>query len=161
VSHLKQDDKSDQVSESIKSQVPVLIDEHLSIRVGYAVQAAFHSYKVDFEKEAQVEQGRFIDIIDKMVKELAKDEVKGQLNKILLKKIANFATPIIKRNITESQERVVLTKSASQPKSTYEAAASLTEFELKKILLDKMHDSESYRGAQEHRDLYECLAKSY
>ncbi|GKD76959.1 hypothetical protein Tco_1339580, partial [Tanacetum coccineum] len=93
------------------SQVPVLIDEHLSTRVGYVVQAAFHSYKVEFEKEAQAEQDRFIDIIDKM--------------------------------------------------STYKAAASLTEFELKKILLDKMHDIESYRGAQEHRDLYECLAKSY
>ncbi|GJZ33353.1 hypothetical protein Tco_0578789 [Tanacetum coccineum] len=138
-----------------KNQEPVLQyeDAHVTLTASQKTE--------DFEKEAQVEQGRFIDIIDKMVKELAKDEVKGQLNKILLKKIANFATPIIKRNITESQERVVLTKAASQPKSTYEAAASLTEFELKKILLDKMHDSESYRGAQEHRDLYECLAKSY
>ncbi|GKG12894.1 hypothetical protein Tco_0347131, partial [Tanacetum coccineum] len=126
VSHLKQDDKSDQVSESIKSQVPVLIDEHLSIRVGYAVQAAFHSYKVDFEKEAQAEQDRFIDIIDKTVKELVKDEVKGQINKILPKKIVDFATPMIERNVDDSYERVVLAKSASQPKSNYEAAASLT-----------------------------------
>ncbi|GJT21733.1 hypothetical protein Tco_0891670 [Tanacetum coccineum] len=161
VSHLKQDDKSAQVSESIKSRVPVLIDKHLSTRVGYVVQVAFHSYKVEFEKEAQAEQDRFIDIIDKTVKELVTDKVKGQLNKILPKKIADFATPMIERNIVESHERVVLTKSASQPKSTYEAAASLREFELKKILLDKMNESESYRAAQEHRDLYDCLAKSY
>ncbi|GJR21443.1 hypothetical protein Tco_0969970 [Tanacetum coccineum] len=125
VYQLKQDDKSAQISKSIKSQVPVLVDEHLSTRVGYVVQAVFHSYK------------------------------------ILPKKIADFTTPMIERNIADLHERVVLTKSASQLKSTYKVAASLTEFELKKILLDKMHDSESYRGAQEHRDLYECLAKSY
>ncbi|GKB86124.1 retrovirus-related pol polyprotein from transposon TNT 1-94 [Tanacetum coccineum] len=161
VSQLKQDDKSAQISESIKSQVPVLVDEHLSTRVGYVVQTAFHSYKVDFEKEAQAEQDRFIEIIDNTVKELVKDEVKGQLNKILLKKIVDFATPLIEINVADSHERVVLAKSASQPKSTYEAAASLTEFELKKILLDKMHDSESYRAAPEHKDLYDSLAKSY
>ncbi|GJS65973.1 reverse transcriptase domain-containing protein [Tanacetum coccineum] len=125
VSQLKQDDKSIQISESIKSHVPMLIDEHLSTRVGYAVQTAFHSYK------------------------------------ILPKKIADFATPMIERNVADSYERVVLAKSASQPKSTYEAAASLTEFELKNILFDKMDESESYRAAQEHRDLYDCLPKSY
>ncbi|GJY71346.1 DNA-directed DNA polymerase, partial [Tanacetum coccineum] len=94
------------------------------------------SYKVEFEKEDRTEQERFIEIIDKSVKEMVKDEVKGQLNKILPKKIADFATPMIERNVVDSYERVVLAKSASQPKSTYEAAASLTEFELKKILLD-------------------------
>ncbi|GJV33851.1 retrovirus-related pol polyprotein from transposon TNT 1-94 [Tanacetum coccineum] len=129
--------------------------------VGYVVQTAFHSYKVDFEKEAQAKQDRFIEIIENAVKELVKDEVKGQLNKILSKKIADFVTPFIKRNVADSHERVVLDKSASQQKSTYKAVASLTEFELKKILLDKMHDSESYRAAQEHRDLYDSLAKSY
>ncbi|GJT53450.1 hypothetical protein Tco_0988504 [Tanacetum coccineum] len=117
--------------------------------------------EVDFEKEAQAEQDRFIDIIDKTVKELVKDEVKGQLNKILPKKIADFATPMIERNVANSYERVVLAKSASQPKSTYEAAASLIEFEFKNILHDKMDESESYRSDQEHIYLYDCLAKSY
>ncbi|GKB49502.1 hypothetical protein Tco_0900255, partial [Tanacetum coccineum] len=42
-----------------------------------------------------------------------------------------------------------------------EAAASLTEFELKKILLDKIQKSKSYRGAPEHRQLYDVLIKSY
>nr|GEY09860.1 hypothetical protein [Tanacetum cinerariifolium] len=39
--------------------------------------------------------------------------------------------------------------------------ASLTEFELKNILLDKIQKSKSYRGAQEHKDLYDALVKSY
>ncbi|GKC20527.1 hypothetical protein Tco_1022677 [Tanacetum coccineum] len=57
----------------------------------------------------------------------------------------------------ESFENVVLSKSSSQPQSTFEAAASLTEFELKKILLDKLEKSKSYQAAEQHRDLYDAL----
>ncbi|GKD57740.1 hypothetical protein Tco_1291127 [Tanacetum coccineum] len=80
---------------------------------------------------------------------------------ILPKEVFDYATPVIRSTITESLENVVLAKSSSQPKYTYEAATSLTEFELKKILLDKMQKSKSYRAAQEHRDLYDALVKSY
>ncbi|GJV48701.1 hypothetical protein Tco_1438913 [Tanacetum coccineum] len=52
-------------------------------------------------------------------------------------------------------------KESSQPESLYEAAATLTEFELKKILIDKMDKSESYLAAPEHRECYEGLKKSY
>nr|GEV90064.1 reverse transcriptase domain-containing protein [Tanacetum cinerariifolium] len=41
------------------------------------------------------------------------------------------------------------------------ASATLTEFELKKILLNKMDKSESYLAALEHKDCYEGLKKSY
>ncbi|GKE85874.1 hypothetical protein Tco_1559616 [Tanacetum coccineum] len=44
---------------------------------------------------------------------------------------------------------------SSQPHSTYEAASTLIEFELKKILLDKMEKSKSYLAAPEHRDCYD------
>ncbi|GKB19170.1 hypothetical protein Tco_0853093 [Tanacetum coccineum] len=80
---------------------------------------------------------------------------------ILPKEVSDLATPVIQSTINESLKNVVLAKSSSQPKSTYEAAASLTEFELKKILLDKFQKSKSYRGAKEHRDLYNALVKSY
>ncbi|GJV05224.1 hypothetical protein Tco_1338793 [Tanacetum coccineum] len=69
---------------------------------------------------------------------MIKDEVKSQLPQILSKEVSDFATPIIQSTITESLANVVLGKSSSQPQSTYEAAGSITEFELKKILLDKM-----------------------
>ncbi|GJW04429.1 hypothetical protein Tco_1563285 [Tanacetum coccineum] len=63
--------------------------------------------------------------------------------------------------IKESRDEVTLAKVSSQPHSTYEAASTLTEFELKKILLDKMEKSESYLAAPEHRDCYDSLKKSY
>ncbi|GJW57456.1 hypothetical protein Tco_0104187 [Tanacetum coccineum] len=63
--------------------------------------------------------------------------------------------------INESLENIVLAKSSSQPQSIYEVAASLTEFELKKIMLDKLEKSKSYRATEQHRDLYDTLVKSY
>ncbi|GJS66016.1 hypothetical protein Tco_0680580 [Tanacetum coccineum] len=43
----------------------------------------------------------------------------------------------------------------------HEAAAMLTEFELKKILINKINKSESYVATPEHRECYEGLIKSY
>ncbi|GKD91790.1 hypothetical protein Tco_1371627 [Tanacetum coccineum] len=40
--------------------------------------------------------------------------------------------------VTESLEHVVLAMESSQPQSSYEAAATLIKFELKKILINKM-----------------------
>ncbi|GJR37697.1 hypothetical protein Tco_1213381 [Tanacetum coccineum] len=74
----------------------------------------------------------------KSVKDIINDEVKTQLPQILPKEEADFATLVIQSTITESLKIVILEKSSSQPQSTYEAVASLIEFELKKILLDKI-----------------------
>ncbi|GKE41924.1 hypothetical protein Tco_1469208, partial [Tanacetum coccineum] len=57
---------------------------------------------------------------------------------ILPQAVSGFETPVIDKNVTESIEVAVLTRSSSQPTSTYEAAASLSEFELTKILIDKI-----------------------
>nr|GEV56488.1 ribonuclease H-like domain-containing protein [Tanacetum cinerariifolium] len=94
---------------------------------------------------------RYIDLVKKSIKDIIKDEVKSQLPQILPKEVFEFATPVIQSDVNESLENVVLTKSYSQPKSTYETAASLTEFELKKILLDKIQKSKSYQAAPEHK----------
>ncbi|GKB76925.1 hypothetical protein Tco_0943820 [Tanacetum coccineum] len=106
LSQLKQVDYFAQLLETIKSQIPAIVDAQLNTRLEDSIQKSF-------------------------------------------------------RTITESLKNVVLSKSSSQPKSTYEAATSLTEFELKKILLDKIQNSKSYRAAQEHKDLYDALVKSY
>nr|GEX70445.1 hypothetical protein [Tanacetum cinerariifolium] len=66
----------------------------------------------------------------------------------------------IDSTINESLKNVIMAKSSSHPKSTYEAVASLTEFELKKIL-DKIAKSKSYQVAPEHRELYDGLVKYY
>ncbi|GJY94634.1 hypothetical protein Tco_0510995 [Tanacetum coccineum] len=109
----------------IKSQIRTMMDAQLSTRLEDSIKKSFRSYNVEFEKKAKDERKRYIDLVEKSVKDIIKD------------------------------------KSSSQPKLTYTAAASLTEFELKKILLDKIKKSKSYRGAQEYKDLYDALVKSY
>ncbi|GJW70570.1 hypothetical protein Tco_0127487 [Tanacetum coccineum] len=52
-------------------------------------------------------------------------------------------------------------ESSSQPRSTYEAAAALFEFELTKILIDKIEKNKSYDKADHKRELYDALVKSY
>ncbi|GKB65401.1 hypothetical protein Tco_0921587 [Tanacetum coccineum] len=61
-------------------------------------------------------------------------------HEILSKEVSNFAPPEIQCMVTESFEHAVLAKESSQLKSTYEAVALLAEFELKKILIDKMDE---------------------
>ncbi|GKA46913.1 hypothetical protein Tco_0739796 [Tanacetum coccineum] len=85
-------------------------------------------------------------------------ETREEFMKFLLE---SLTTRIKEQLIKESRDKVTLAKVSSQPHSTYEAASTLTEFELKKILIDKMEKSESYLAAPEHRDCYDSLKKSY
>ncbi|GJW86654.1 hypothetical protein Tco_0161994 [Tanacetum coccineum] len=54
-----------------------------------------------------------------------------------------------------------MARSSSQPTSTYEAAASLSEFKLTKILIDKMEKNKSYDKADYKNKLYDALVESY
>nr|GEW91218.1 hypothetical protein [Tanacetum cinerariifolium] len=137
-----------------------MVDVHLGTRLEDSIQNAFQSYTAEFKKKAQDERKRYINLVEKSVKDIIKDEVKTRLPQILPKEVSDFATLVIQSTITESLENVVLAKSFSQPVSTFEAVASLIEFKSKKILLKKMQKSKSYRGAPEHRELYDGLIKS-
>ncbi|GKC71350.1 hypothetical protein Tco_1117233, partial [Tanacetum coccineum] len=147
LSQLKKVDHSAQILTSIRSQITAMVDDHLSTRIGFATQTTLQSYTTEFEKKAQEEKDRYVDLVEKYIKDIIKDEVNSQLPQILPKEVSEFATPVIQSAIDESLKNVILAKSSSQPKSTYEAAASLTEFELKKILLDKIQKSKSYQAA--------------
>ncbi|GKD30719.1 hypothetical protein Tco_1241497, partial [Tanacetum coccineum] len=103
----------------------------------------------------------FMNFFLEYLTERIKERVKDQLLQILPKEVSNFAPPMIETLIQESCNEFTLAKVSSQPHSTYEAAATLTEFKLKKILLDKMEKSKSYMAAPEHRDCYDSLKKSY
>ncbi|GKE41300.1 hypothetical protein Tco_1468584, partial [Tanacetum coccineum] len=81
----------------------------------YATRTALQSYTKEFEKKAQEKRKLYIDVVEKSVKDIIKDEVK----------------------------------------------TSLIEFELKKIMLDKLEKSKLYQAADDHRNLYDALVKSY
>ncbi|GJZ03799.1 hypothetical protein Tco_0537074 [Tanacetum coccineum] len=126
----------------LHTQVTSLVDSHLDTRLG----------------ETREE---FMKFLSKSLTARIKEQVRDQLPQILPKEVSNFAPPVIEKMIEESRNKVTLAKVSSQPHSSYEAAATLTEFELKKILIDKMKKIESYLTATEHRDCYDGLKKSY
>ncbi|GJR80437.1 hypothetical protein Tco_0151222 [Tanacetum coccineum] len=113
------------------------------------------------QQEAQDEKNEYIGLVDTSMRTIIKEEVTTQLPQILPQAVLDFATPVIEKNVTESLEAAVLTRSSSQPKSTYEAAASLFKFELTKIFLDKMEESKSHLRADYKKKLYDALVESY
>nr|GEV24854.1 retrovirus-related Pol polyprotein from transposon TNT 1-94 [Tanacetum cinerariifolium] len=129
-------------NDPLHTQVTALVDDHLDTRMG----------------ETREEFLNFLSasLIDRITK-----QVTNQLPQILLEEVSNFAPPVIEKMIQESLNQVNLAKASSQPQLTYEVAATLIEFKLKKILIDKMNSSESYLTALENWECYDGLIKSY
>ncbi|GKC93282.1 hypothetical protein Tco_1158724 [Tanacetum coccineum] len=69
--------------------------------------------------------------------------------------------PKIEKYVTESLGAKVLVISTNQPQTAYAVAASLSEFELKKILIDKIEANKSINRSDNQKNLYNALAKSY
>ncbi|GJR59931.1 hypothetical protein Tco_1502093 [Tanacetum coccineum] len=128
--------------EPLHTQVTSLVDSHLDTRLG----------------ETREE---FMNFLSESLTARIKEQVRDQLPQILPQEVSTFVPPVIEKMIEESRNEVILAKVSSQPPSSYEAVATLTEFELKKILIDKIEKSESYLTAPQHRECYDRLKKSY
>nr|GEX23094.1 hypothetical protein [Tanacetum cinerariifolium] len=61
----------------------------------------------------------------------------------------------------KTEEAEVLVRSTNQPQTYYALVASLSEFELKKILIDKMETNKSVNRSDIQRNLYNALVESY
>ncbi|GJR86627.1 retrovirus-related pol polyprotein from transposon TNT 1-94 [Tanacetum coccineum] len=114
-----------------------------------------------WRREFPAKKRDYIELVDTLMRVILKEEVNTQLSHILPQAVSDFATLVIEKNVTESLEVVILARSSSQPKSTYEAAISLSKFKLTKILIDKMEKNKSYDKADYKRELYDALVKSY
>ncbi|GJU21486.1 hypothetical protein Tco_1154828 [Tanacetum coccineum] len=125
--------------EDSSTQAPFFLTVHvkaiLETSLVPSTKAIKISYTAEFEKKALEEKDRYIDVIEKSIKGIIKDEVKSQFPQILPKEVSDFATPVIQSIVTESLENIILAKSSSQPKS--------------------------YRAVEQHKDLYDALVKSY
>ncbi|GJT34466.1 hypothetical protein Tco_0924885 [Tanacetum coccineum] len=136
-------------------------NRYIGNKLGEAINKSIQSHIVECREEALSEKKEYIDRIETSVRAIIKEEVSSQLPQILPQTVSDFATRVIEWNITESVEAAILTKSSSQPKSTYAAATSFSEFELTKILMKKMEEHKSYKSADYKRELYDALVKSY
>ncbi|GKG51206.1 hypothetical protein Tco_0541590, partial [Tanacetum coccineum] len=86
------------------------------------------------------------------MKAIIKEQVQAQVFKIM---------PNIEKYVTESLGAEVLVRSTNQPQTSYAVATSLSEFELKKILINKMKTNKSIDKSNTQKNLYNALVESY
>ncbi|GJT45474.1 hypothetical protein Tco_0954189 [Tanacetum coccineum] len=156
VSEIKQ---VDQYAQPLSS-IPAIVDRYMDNKLGEAINKAILAYNLDCGQEAQDDKNAYIELVDTSMRALIKEEINTQLPQILPQAVSDFANLVIEKNVTESVEVAVLTRSSSQPTSTYEAAASLFEFDLTKILIDNMEKNKSYDKADYKKKLYDALMKT-
>ncbi|GKB07728.1 hypothetical protein Tco_0836012 [Tanacetum coccineum] len=88
--------------------------------------------------------------------------LRSNLRDALQKAVSDFATPVIQSTVKNALEKtpLLLAQSSSQAQSSLKAAESLSEYELKMILFDKMDKSRSYLTHDKHQVLYDALLNS-
>ncbi|GJY18033.1 hypothetical protein Tco_0389524 [Tanacetum coccineum] len=91
------------------------------------------------------------DLVSKFISPTT-DEVKNSTSKIKSK---------VEKYVTESLGAEVLIRSTNQPQTSYGIASSLSELELKRILMDKMEENKSIDRSDVQKNLYNALVEAY
>nr|GEY93919.1 hypothetical protein [Tanacetum cinerariifolium] len=142
----------DQGNELALSLIPGIVYNYLASKLKEEENVAIQLQSNKLREEAQAENQEFLNQVDSTMKALIKEQVKAQVSKIMRQ---------IKKYVTESLVAEVLVRSTNQPQTSYVVAASLSEFELKKILTDKMENNESINRSDIQRNLYKALVELY
>ncbi|GJT12016.1 hypothetical protein Tco_0859058 [Tanacetum coccineum] len=129
-----------------------IVDMYLASKMKEAVDVAVQLQTNKLKEEAQAENQEFLSKVDSTIKAIIKDQVKVQVSKIM---------PKIEKYVTESLGAEVLVRSTNQPQTSYAAAASLSEFKLNKILIDKIEANKSIDILDFQKNLYNALVESY
>ncbi|GJV90869.1 hypothetical protein Tco_1538682 [Tanacetum coccineum] len=117
-----------------------------------AVDVAIQLKSNKLREEAQAENQEFLNLLNSNIPKIIKDQVKTQTSKIKSK---------VEKYVTESLGAEVLIRSTNQPQTSYRIASSLSELELKRILMDKMEENKSIDRSDVQKNLYNALVKAY
>ncbi|GJZ86285.1 hypothetical protein Tco_0657895, partial [Tanacetum coccineum] len=148
LSKLKQ---SNPFAEAISS-IPGIVNEYLGSKMNEAVDVAIQLKSNKLREEAQAENQAFLNSLDSNMQKIIKDQVKTQTSKIKSK---------VEKYVTESLGAEVLIRSTNQPQTSYGIASSLSELELKRILMDKMEENKSIDRSDVQKNLYNALVEAY
>ncbi|GKG17899.1 hypothetical protein Tco_0372197, partial [Tanacetum coccineum] len=102
--------------------------------------------------DAQAENEDFLNKLDDNINKIIKDQVKEQVSKIL---------PRMEKLVNEQLESEVMIRSSNEANTSHATAASLSELELKKILIDKMEANKSVNMTDIQKNLYKALVDAY
>ncbi|GKD04904.1 hypothetical protein Tco_1179878 [Tanacetum coccineum] len=125
---------------------------HLASKMKEAIDVAVQLKSNKLREEAQAENQDFINSLDSNMNKIIKEHVKAQTSKIMSK---------VEKYVTKTLGAEVLVRSTNQPQTSYAVAYSLTELELKNILMDKMEENKSIDRSEVQKNLYNALVKAY
>ncbi|GJU64021.1 hypothetical protein Tco_1245856 [Tanacetum coccineum] len=148
LSELKQ---TNQFAEALSS-IPGIVDKYLASKVKDTVDVAVQLKSDKLREEAQAENQDFLNSLDSNMKRIIKEQVKAQTSKIMTK---------VEKYVTETLGAKVLVRSTNQPQTSYAVASSLSELELKKILIDKMEENNSIDRSDVQKNIYRALLEAY
>ncbi|GKF02206.1 hypothetical protein Tco_0029129, partial [Tanacetum coccineum] len=148
LSELKQ---TNQFAEALSSILGI-VDKYLASKVKDTVDVAVQLKSNKLREEAQTENQDFLNSLDSNMKIIIKEQVKAQTSKIMTK---------VEKYVTETLGAEVLVRSTNQPQTSYAVASSLSELELKKILIDKMEENNSIDRSDVQKNLYRALLEAY
>ncbi|GKB91430.1 hypothetical protein Tco_0963702 [Tanacetum coccineum] len=125
--------QTNQFAEAVSS-ISSIFDSYIASKMKEVVDVDVQLQTNKLREEAQAENQEFLNQVDLTKKKIIKDQVKAQVSKIM---------PKIEKYVTEYLGAEVLVRSTNQPQIAYAVATLLSEFELKKILIDKMEANKS------------------
>nr|GEW14902.1 hypothetical protein [Tanacetum cinerariifolium] len=139
-------------SSSISSDYTSIVDNYLASKLKEEVNVTIRLQSNKLKEEAEVDNQEFINQVDSTMKKIINDQVKAQVSKIM---------PQIEDYVTKSLGAKVLVRSTNQPQTSYAVIASLSEFKLKTIIIDKMETNELINRSDIQMNLYNALVESY
>ncbi|GKC03192.1 hypothetical protein Tco_0994802 [Tanacetum coccineum] len=142
--------QTSQFAEAI-SLIPGIVNQYLASKIKEAVDVVIRLQSNKLKEEAKAENLEFFNQVDSTMKKIIKEQVKAQVSKIM---------PQIEKYVTESLGAEVLVRSTNQPQTSYAVAASLLEFKLNKILINKMETNKLINRSDIQKNLYNVLVEA-
>ncbi|GJT27843.1 hypothetical protein Tco_0908118, partial [Tanacetum coccineum] len=134
------------------SSIPGIVDAYLGSKLKETVDMDVQLKSDKLREEAQAENQEFLNSLDSNMQKIIKEQVKAKTSKIMSK---------VEKYVTETLEAEVLVRSTNQPQTSYGVATSLSELELKKILMDKIEENKSIDRLEVQKNLYNALVEAY
>ncbi|GJW36562.1 hypothetical protein Tco_0059482 [Tanacetum coccineum] len=116
------------------SSIPAIVDRYMDSKLGEAINKAILAHNLDCRQEAQDEKNAYIELVDTSMRALINQR---------------------------GSQCSTTSDSSSSDLRCCNSPASLSEFELTKILIDKMVKNKSYDKADYKNKLYDALVESY
>nr|GEW10675.1 hypothetical protein [Tanacetum cinerariifolium] len=129
------------------SSIPGIVDTYLANKMNEAVKTTVQLQSDRLRDEVQDENEDFINKLDKNIKKIIKEQVKVQVKEQVSKIL-----PKIEKLVNEHLEAKVFTHSSHEAKSSHVVAANLSELELKKIPINKMENTVTFKRRRDDED---------